>query len=86
VHLLKYKYQSQKRSNSWLYTIREHRIRLIDDFKDSPSLKRYFSEVFSECYKNARELAADETGLTILTFPESSPFTPEQIIDSNFLP
>ncbi len=85
-HLLKYKYQPHKISNSWKYTIREHRLQIIKSLKSSPSLKVYFLEVFTECYENARELAADETGLPILTFPESSPFTPEQTIDVNFLP
>jgi hypothetical protein len=86
MHLLKYKYQPQKISNSWKYTIREHRLRIVKSLKSSPSLKVYFLEVLSECYKNARELATDETGLAIFDFPESSPFTPEQIIDANFLP
>ena len=86
MHLLKYKYQPQKISNSWKYTIREHRLRIIKSLKSSPSLKIYFLEIFAACYKNARDLAADESGLEIMTFPESSPFTPEETIDSNFLP
>lgn len=86
MHLLKYKYQSEKISNSWKSTIREQRLRIVKSLKSSPSLKVYFLEVFSECYENARALAADETGLSIFTFPESSPFNPEQIIDVNFLP
>jgi hypothetical protein len=32
MHLLKYKVQPQNRSNSWLYTIYEHRQRLKDTF------------------------------------------------------
>jgi len=38
MHLLKYKYQPEKRTNSWVYTIREHRKRIRDTFKTSPSL------------------------------------------------
>ncbi|MFM6192228.1 MAG: DUF29 domain-containing protein [Planktothrix sp.] len=86
MHLLKYKYQSEKRTNSWLFTIREHRKRLRDDFKNSPSLKRYFREVFEECYQDARELAADETGLTIDTFPVESPFSQEETLNPDYLP
>lgn len=33
LHLLKYKYQPNLRSNSWKASIREHRRRLRDDFK-----------------------------------------------------
>lgn len=86
MHLLKYKYQSEKRTNSWLFTIREHRKRLRDDFKNSPSLKRYFREVFQECYQDARELAADETGLSINTFPVESPFSQEDTLNPDYLP
>lgn len=42
-HLLKWKYQSEKRSQSWRNTIIEHRSRLELDFEASPSLKRYYS-------------------------------------------
>lgn len=86
MHLLKYKYQSQKRTNSWLFTIREHRKRLQDDFENSPSLKRYFYEIFLKSYQDARELAADETGLSINMFPVESPFSQEDTLNPDYLP
>jgi hypothetical protein len=86
MHLLKWKYQSEKCTNSWRSSIREHRRRLRDDFKTSPSLKPYFMQEFAECYQDARELAADETGLELQLFPIESPFTPEQALDPEFLP
>jgi predicted DNA-binding ribbon-helix-helix protein len=86
MHLLKWKYQSDKRSNSWSFTILEHRIRLDDAFADSPSLKGYFEEVFEECYQKARNLASKETGLPLKTFPENNPFPPSQILDFDYLP
>ncbi len=85
MHLLKYKYQSEKRTNSWLYTILEHRNRLEDCFTDSPSLKFYFREVFPESYRKARKMAAVETGLDINSFPIESPFTPEETLDCDYL-
>ena len=78
-------YQPDKRSNSWRYTIREHRKRLQKAFKKSPSLKPYFEEVFAECYQDGRELASDETGLSIHSFPENCPFSYEQVLDTDFL-
>lgn len=86
MHLLKYKYQSEKRTNSWLYTIREHRIKLRDTCKTSPSLYDFIEEVFNESYQDARELAADETGLSINIFPPESPFTMEEVLNPDFLP
>lgn len=86
MHLLKYKYQPEKRFKSWLVTIKEHRQRLQDDLKDSPSLKPYFQENFTETYQQARELAALETDLPLEIFPLESPFVPEQTLDYNYLP
>lgn len=86
MHLLKYKYQPKKRSNSWKSTTREHRRRLRKAFQDSPSLKPYFGEVFDECYQDARLQAADETGLPLEIFPLESSFTPEEALNPDYLP
>ena len=66
MHLLKYRYQSEKRSNSWLFTILEHRKSIQDSLEISPSLRAYYY----------RELAA-ETGLSIDLFPKTPTFSPE---------
>jgi len=86
MHLLKYKYQPEKRSNSWRSTLFEHRRRLQKAFKTSPSLKRHFAEEFSDCYKAARKLASLETNISIDTFPITSPFTADQVLDEDYLP
>ncbi|HBW56319.1 MAG TPA: DUF29 domain-containing protein [Oscillatoriales bacterium UBA8482] len=86
MHLLKYKYQPEKRTNSWRYTITEHRQRLQDTLKTSPSLYRFFEEIFNESYQNARKLASDETGLSINEFTPESPFTVEEVLNPDFLP
>lgn len=86
MHLLKYKYQVNKRSSSWRYTIDEHRSRILKAFKVSPSLKPFFQKVFDECYQEGRRKASIETGLAIATFPSQSPFSQEETLDPNFLP
>jgi hypothetical protein len=86
MHLLKYKYQPEKRSNSWLYSIFEHRTRLQDTLEDSPSLKPYLQQVFGKCYQDARKEASLETGLPLSLFPDKSPFTDEETLDSDYLP
>jgi hypothetical protein len=86
MHLLKWQYQKNKRSNSWRYSIIEHRNRLKKDFRDSPSLKPYFDDVLEDCYQTAREFASEQTGLDIKTFPIDISFTKEQILSSNYLP
>jgi hypothetical protein len=86
MHLLKYKYQSQKRSNSWRSSIREHRQRLKKAFRNSPSLKKYYLEIFDECYADARDLAADETSLPLQTFSLTCPFTTDEALNPDYLP
>ncbi|AFY77750.1 MAG: DUF29 domain-containing protein [Hydrococcus sp. C42_A2020_068] len=86
MHLLKYKYQSEKRTSNWRSSIREHRQRIAEAFIDSPSLKNYFDNIFDECYQKARLLASDETGLNADYFPEECPFSVGQVLDENYLP
>jgi hypothetical protein len=88
MHLLKYRYQPEKRSNSWRTTIEEHRQRIQEAFEDSPSLKNHFLEIWAvgKCYQDAKRLAAQETGLAIEAFPPESPFTPEEALNPDYLP
>jgi len=86
LHLLKWQYQPASRSGSWRGSIREHRRRVNDDLKDSPSLTPYLQEIVAEYYTNAREQAADETGLPLETFPVNCPYFPEQGLNSEYLP
>ncbi|RUS95121.1 hypothetical protein DSM107003_33210 [Trichormus variabilis SAG 1403-4b] len=84
MHLLKYKYQPEKRSKSWLSTIFEHRRRLNKHFQDSPSLKKYFLETFAECYQDARQQASIETGLELNIFPVEYPFNTDECLNQDF--
>jgi Domain of unknown function DUF29 len=86
LHLLKWQYQPECRTGSWRGSIREHRRRINDDLKDSPSLAPYLQEIFAECYGYAREQASDETGLLLETFPLDCPYTTKQALESKFLP
>ena len=86
LHLLKWKYQPGKRAASWLSSINEHRERIEDALADSPSLRSVFEEGFEKAYDRARRGAAIETGMPLPVFPPTSPFSPEQVIDPEFLP
>lgn len=86
MHLLKYKFQPQNRSNSWLYTIYEHRQRLQEAFLNSPSLKSYYTEVFDICYQHARKEVSIETGLPLSIFPQDYPFSVDETLDFDFFP
>lgn len=86
LHLLKYRYQPQNLSQSWLQTIAEQRRQLDLILEDSPSLKNYVSEVFMVCYLKARTDAAQETQLDIVVLPDVCPFTQAETLDSDWLP
>ena len=85
-HLLKWKYQPQKRTNSWKASITEYSLRLNKAFKKSPSLEPYFEEVFAECYEDARLITTQETGLDISIFPEICPFAQADVLNPQYLP
>ncbi|MEP0753068.1 DUF29 domain-containing protein [Trichocoleus sp. Lan] len=85
-HLLKWQFQPEKRSGSWKGSIVEHRRRIREALKDSPSLKPYLEEVFAESYADAVEQASAETALPLEIFPQLCPYTSTEVLDSNFLP
>jgi hypothetical protein len=85
-HLLKWQYQPQQRSRSWLSTIRVQRRDTQRLIQDNPSLKPYLQEAFHEAYQNGRDLAVGETDLPLKTFPPNCLYSLEEILDSRFYP
>ena len=79
MHLLKWKYQPERRCTSWKMTIRNGRIQIEKRLKNSPSLRPKVPEMIVGEYLPAREDAADETGLPLTTFPEQCEFSVEEI-------
>ena len=86
IHLLKWQYQPQQRSNSWKGSIVEHRRRILDFLEESPSLRPFFDEILARAYQDAVDQAEAETGLPRDTFPASCPYQPASIIKKGFLP
>ncbi|MDZ8257257.1 DUF29 domain-containing protein [Nostoc sp. ChiQUE01b] len=85
-HLLKWQFQAEKRSNSWLGTIREQRVQIKLLLQDSPSLKPYLNEIFFSVYELGLALAIRETELGENVFPEICPYTLDQTLNPKFLP
>ncbi|MEH1928168.1 MAG: DUF29 domain-containing protein [Nostoc sp.] len=85
-HLLKWHFQPEKRSNSWLSKIREQRVQIKLLLQDSPSLKPYLDEVFFTVYELGLALAIRETELGEQVFPEICPYTLDQTLNPEFLP
>ncbi len=83
-HLLKWQYQSNRRSRSWKYTIQEQRLQIIDLIEQNPSLKPYQEEVISKAYQLGLLLIGRETPINPKTLPSQCPYNFEQIIDISF--
>lgn len=85
-HLIKWKYQPNYRSGSWRGSIKEYRRRINKSIQKHPSLKKYYEDIFLDCYPPALDWAIAETGLSPDIFPQQCPFNAQQVIDSEFLP
>ena len=86
LHLLKWRYQPNRRSRSWELSMQEARLRINRRLRKSPSLKAKIAELLQESYEDARLRAARQTGLALETFPIQSPWTFEQAMDEKFPP
>jgi Domain of unknown function DUF29 len=86
LHLLKWQIQPEQRSPSWRASTGDSRVQLKDIFEQSPSLRRFASECIGAVYSDARELAAEETGLTQTAFPAECPYSFDQLMDRRFFP
>ncbi|PSB02793.1 DUF29 domain-containing protein [Merismopedia glauca] len=85
-HLLKWEYQSERRSRSWLATIRIQRRDTQELLSENPSLKPYLQEAIQKIYDSGRDLAVGETNLPLKTFPENCPYSWEEILSYSFFP
>ena len=86
MHLLKWQFQPERRSRSWRNTINRERGTLEIDEARNSSLAARPEEQIGEAYPTARRDAADETDLPLSTFPETCPYTVEQLRDRDYLP
>jgi Domain of unknown function DUF29 len=81
MHLLKWHYQPEQRSNSWRATILEQRIRILDLLSESSSLVSYLNGEVDQCYSNAKALATAETGLAPTAFPQDCPYLLTEVLE-----
>jgi hypothetical protein len=86
VHLLKWRYQPDKRSSSWRLTMREQRRRVAQIMDENPGLKSTTEESVTSAYEIARLVAAREPRLAEKRFPPASPWSFERIVAEDFWP
>lgn len=86
LHLLKWQYQPERRSDSWLDSITDARLQIEIAVQDSPSLRPYPTQVLAHSYQRARRSAAMQTGRPLATFPDACPYRVDQALDESFMP
>lgn len=88
LHLLKWCYQPERRQrgHSWEDTIREQRRRISRLLQQNTSLRHTVPLVLADSYAYVRRRASLQTRLPLATFPDVCPWTPEQVLDSDFWP
>jgi hypothetical protein len=85
-HLLKWAAQPTRRGQSWRRSIRVPRQRIARLIRRNPRLGYEVEGFIAEAYPDARDNAADETGLAIDGFPAHCPWTPAQVLEKDFWP
>ncbi|NEP31122.1 MULTISPECIES: DUF29 domain-containing protein [unclassified Moorena] len=86
LHLLKWQYQHQRRSDSWLDSITDARTQIELAIEDSPSLRSYPAQQLEQSYQRARRKAAQQTGMPVSVFPEACPYSLGLALDQDWLP
>lgn len=88
MHLLKVKFQPEKRTNSWDNSIEIASHKAQKTLVENPSLKPKLKEIVKDAYFSARLLAASETNLNKETFPKECPWDLKElfpILESKYL-
>ncbi|NNM72245.1 DUF29 domain-containing protein [Enterovirga aerilata] len=80
VHLLKWDHRPERRSRSWVASIRSHRQEVADILARSPSLRSRQDEAVEGAYRRARIEAAGEMDRPERSLPPSCPYSLDDIL------
>lgn len=80
MHLLKWDYQAESRSRSWMLTVREQRRRIERLLRKNPGLRPILQAAIADGYADGRDRALDETGLADDAIPEVCPYSFEDMM------
>jgi hypothetical protein len=86
LHLLKWRYQTDRRGESWFASIDNAREEIADRLEINRSLRPELEAFFAWAYPRARRKAQRQTGIPLDTFPETCPWPLERVLDEDFFP
>src|SRR5947199_9696067 len=84
LHMLKWDHQPDRRGRSWWATISEQRLRIEDVLADNPGLRPRIQEAITRAYRRARLRAVKGTDMEERRFPETCPYSWEDIVSREF--
>ena len=79
-HLLKWRFQPERRSRSWLVTIKEQRAKVVDILEESPSLQQHLPEILDKAYRTGLADAIAVIGQDLLVAKLEGPMTFERVM------
>jgi hypothetical protein len=85
LHMLKWDHQPTLRSRSWILSIRAQRLEIEDVLADNPGLQPRIGEAIARGYRKGRIEAARETGLDEDEFPETCPYSFDDLVSRDFV-
>jgi len=86
LHLLKWKYQVNRRCRSWQLTIKTRRIDFLKVLRDNPGIKPSLDQCMVDAYQLATIKVSQETGLDEAIFPSVCPWGLSDAIKQDFYP
>lgn len=88
MHLLKWAYQSERRSKSWIHTIKIQRKSILKRIEKTPSLAPMLdeSEWIEDIWGDAVIAASKETGIGSDFFPSECPWPLAEVLKEGWLP
>lgn len=88
IDLLKYAYVPDvwEKDSRWRTTIRNHRCVIHTLLAQNPDFKDYLHQEFVGTYADAVETAAAESRDYSPDFPQTCPWTEEEVLDLDYLP
>jgi hypothetical protein len=70
----------------WRLSILDARHEISKDLATNRTLRGFPAERLADAYRYARRVAALETELPLVTFPDACPWPIDQVLDEDFLP
>jgi hypothetical protein len=84
VHILKWDHQPERRTRSWIISIKDPRIELEQVLQDNPGLKSRLEEALERAYRRARLQAANQTRIEEDILPEACKYSWDDIVSRAF--